>query len=383
VDGANLPDGPEAGRNFSRDLVDPDSVARVEILRGPASALYGSDALGGVVSYTTLDARDLVPGDGGAAGSLKLGYASADNSRAATVAAAGRDGAWDGLALGTFRRGGEVVPRLGMPNPMSIRTTSLLGKAGFAPSGRHRFGFSAQHLERRTGVDLLSELGTIPFTPIQVLADQGDDLVRRSQFTFEHRFEDSAAWFQRAEWRLYWQRADTAERTAEERDPGTGPLLRRSDSRFAQTILGVRSQAERRFQTAATDQRILVGLDLARTDTSRPYDRTQTDLASGVVTRTVAGAAYPSKICPDSTAWAAGVFAQDEVLFGEIGVATEEQALMATEVSRRVAEASGEVGQNAAATQQLSATVQEIARTAMDLARISEALSLSVGQFQV
>ena len=36
-----------------------DSVKRVEILRGPASSLYGSDALGGVVSYMTKDPLDL------------------------------------------------------------------------------------------------------------------------------------------------------------------------------------------------------------------------------------------------------------------------------------------------------------------------------------
>ena len=33
-------------------------MKRVEIIRGPASALYGSDALGGVVSYVTKDPAD-------------------------------------------------------------------------------------------------------------------------------------------------------------------------------------------------------------------------------------------------------------------------------------------------------------------------------------
>ncbi|NOG70869.1 TonB-dependent siderophore receptor [Roseicella sp. DB1501] len=61
VDGIRVPDfpGSNAGAGtFTRDFVDLESVKRIEILRGPASALYGSDALGGVVAYTLKDPRD-------------------------------------------------------------------------------------------------------------------------------------------------------------------------------------------------------------------------------------------------------------------------------------------------------------------------------------
>ena len=39
--------------NATRDLVDVGLIQRIEVLHGPASALYGSSALGGVVSMTT------------------------------------------------------------------------------------------------------------------------------------------------------------------------------------------------------------------------------------------------------------------------------------------------------------------------------------------
>ncbi len=46
------------------DYVDFGTLKNIEILKGPASALYGADALGGVVSYKSLKARDLLkPGD--------------------------------------------------------------------------------------------------------------------------------------------------------------------------------------------------------------------------------------------------------------------------------------------------------------------------------
>src|SRR6185295_10280848 len=36
-----------------------DDVARVEVLRGQQSAIYGSDAIGGVINYITPTGRDL------------------------------------------------------------------------------------------------------------------------------------------------------------------------------------------------------------------------------------------------------------------------------------------------------------------------------------
>lgn len=67
VDGVPLADAYSIGQFASagRDLVDLEAVERVEIQRGPASTLYGSDALAGVVAFRTLDPEALLlRGDG-------------------------------------------------------------------------------------------------------------------------------------------------------------------------------------------------------------------------------------------------------------------------------------------------------------------------------
>ena len=46
--------------NTGRQFADLVIVDRIEVLRGPASALYGSDAIAGVVAITTLDPSDLL-----------------------------------------------------------------------------------------------------------------------------------------------------------------------------------------------------------------------------------------------------------------------------------------------------------------------------------
>lgn len=109
VDGVNLPDGAEASRGLSRDFVDLDSLKRVEILRGSGSALYGSDALAGVVTYTTLDPADVLGPDAAYAGRLKGSYASVNNQKGLTATGAVRSGDWDAILVATRRAGNETT----------------------------------------------------------------------------------------------------------------------------------------------------------------------------------------------------------------------------------------------------------------------------------
>lgn len=46
-----------------RLFVDPDSIEKIEVLRGNGSALYGSDAIGGVINITTKDPSDMLDED--------------------------------------------------------------------------------------------------------------------------------------------------------------------------------------------------------------------------------------------------------------------------------------------------------------------------------
>lgn len=57
VDGTRMTfDSGHKGQFF----IDPDWLKRVEIIRGPGSALYGSNAMGGVISLQTIDPADLL-----------------------------------------------------------------------------------------------------------------------------------------------------------------------------------------------------------------------------------------------------------------------------------------------------------------------------------
>ena len=65
TDGIAVPDAFAIGSfsNANRNFVALDTLKRVEVVRGPTSSLYGSDALGGTVSFITRDPSDYL-GDG-------------------------------------------------------------------------------------------------------------------------------------------------------------------------------------------------------------------------------------------------------------------------------------------------------------------------------
>ncbi|MEJ3828473.1 TonB-dependent receptor plug domain-containing protein, partial [Campylobacter jejuni] len=56
IDGIEVSD-PYAGE-FDFGTLIADDVARVEVLRGQQSSIYGSDAIGGVIHYITLTGRE-------------------------------------------------------------------------------------------------------------------------------------------------------------------------------------------------------------------------------------------------------------------------------------------------------------------------------------
>lgn len=53
IDGIEVNDPSSPGNGFDFGGLDASNIARIEVLRGPQSTLYGSDAIGGVVSITT------------------------------------------------------------------------------------------------------------------------------------------------------------------------------------------------------------------------------------------------------------------------------------------------------------------------------------------
>jgi outer membrane receptor protein involved in Fe transport len=79
-------------------LVDVNAVEQVEVVRGPASVLYGSDAIGGVVNIITQ-----VPNRDGIHGRAGYRYGDVDGQNRFNARVSGRSGSFSVLAGGMFR----------------------------------------------------------------------------------------------------------------------------------------------------------------------------------------------------------------------------------------------------------------------------------------
>lgn len=134
-----------ARQNFNlahrgRFFTDPAILKQVEVLRGGASTLFGSGALGGVIFLDTKDADDvLAPGESWG-GEARVGYNSQGDEILGAVTFAARAGAFDMLAFAAGRpRFSDLEDGDGAPIIDSeIDSYQGLLKLGWEPGAGHR-----------------------------------------------------------------------------------------------------------------------------------------------------------------------------------------------------------------------------------------------------
>lgn len=84
IDGIRLPDRYEYGGYYNlgqSDYVDFSFLKSIEIIKGSISSLYGSDALGGLIYYRTLEPYDILGNDSNFNVEIPLNYYSENNGR--------------------------------------------------------------------------------------------------------------------------------------------------------------------------------------------------------------------------------------------------------------------------------------------------------------
>jgi outer membrane receptor protein involved in Fe transport len=106
VDGIRLNNSTfRQGPNQYLNTVDPIVVDRIEIVRGPGSALFGSDAIGGLINVLTERPR---LGAGGAYGAARLASASMDQSAQLGLRVGWSTPRTGALASASFRHFGDL-----------------------------------------------------------------------------------------------------------------------------------------------------------------------------------------------------------------------------------------------------------------------------------
>jgi len=112
-----------------RFFVDPELIGTAEVVRGPASALYGSGAVGGVLAFESVDADDLLADDEVWGARARIGNQSVNEESLASITAYTRQGAFDGIASFGIRQSGDIELASGanLPSDDDIQTALVKG----------------------------------------------------------------------------------------------------------------------------------------------------------------------------------------------------------------------------------------------------------------
>lgn len=330
VDGVRVPDGFTFGAQASGrgDYVDLGLVKSVEILRGPSSALYGSDGLAGAVSFITSDPVDFLEPGKNVGGLLRAAYSSADEEFGETAIIAGRSGDWsimaaytrrdykeldnkgdvaggiyfDGVA-GTSGKDANTGPLRTLPNPQDGRSNAALARIVYDPANGHKIRLTGEYLDTDlytnglTGVTATrNALGAVTASVDRLEAwDSGE----RKRVSLDWSWEGEGA-IDFARVALYWQDGEDNQYTEEDRTPAAD---RSRLNTFENRVIGASADARADFATGAITHRLVFGGDISKTR--------QRGLRDGTVPPF--GETYPTRAFPTTDFTRAGLFAGDEI----------------------------------------------------------------------
>ena len=167
-------------------FLDPELLKQVDIVRGPASALYGSDAIGGVVAATTKDPVDFLRPDQKHGFRLKLGYQDANQERLLSTSVYGiATEDLDYLLYSTSRKANDI--RQGGGNTLANSGDGIQGaliKLMWTPTWDHTYRISFESYKQTQE------------TPVNTQADDpsglstADRTTERKTVRLSHQFED-------------------------------------------------------------------------------------------------------------------------------------------------------------------------------------------------
>lgn len=114
-----------------RGFIETDTLKQVEVAKGASSSLYGSDALGGIVVFTTKDASDYLTDGETFAGNVKVGYTDDGKQSNIGTTFALATGDFEQVLNLTYRNGEESQNYADTKPALDIESTSIFYKGKY------------------------------------------------------------------------------------------------------------------------------------------------------------------------------------------------------------------------------------------------------------
>lgn len=324
IDGVRLPRSYINGSNaFGRDSLSLDLLKRIEIVRGPASVLYGSDGLAGLVNFITHEPADFLRQPNAAAksfgGKVSASYSGDDNGRSLSATLAGRANdqlewllsATGSRANGLKNMGVNDVANVdrSTPNPQDDQGRSLLMKMVFRPSEQQKHVFTIEHVDKDSAYELLSSRAKPPVTLASaVVGESASKSMTRDRATLTSRFKLDSALANHLQTVLSFQDATAQDNGVTQRKALANRVRNTS---YSERAWQMNVQADKLVRMGEEwSQRLSYGADYARTDVRNFFDGLDPGNASFVA----------RKYFPDTRESSRAVFLQSEIMSGALSM---------------------------------------------------------------
>lgn len=324
----------------TRDYVDLSFTKQAEIVRGPASVLWGADSLGGLLAVESVDPEDILEGrDRGARAGM--GFDSLNDRTTAEAIFAQRLAEGLEVMLGYKREESHEVERsraradggfYGCPrnidygaiacdklDPTDQSSERLLAKLVWTPNSDHRLEFTADLLRRETDVDQKQSLGPVyssftglPTGEIIHAYDRHLDLTR-DRYAVEHSWTPSSGWLDELKTTFAYVPHSYESLSFQNNTSPSGDAIRETNIlNYSEEFYELDVQATKRFVTGIIDHELIFGFDgdIAHTDYQR-ISR-ERNLTAGTSNESRAGGFNFTS----AETRRADLYAQDHMIFG-------------------------------------------------------------------
>jgi hemoglobin/transferrin/lactoferrin receptor protein len=319
IDGIRLPRSYVNGNNaFGRDALALDLVKRVELVRGPSSVLYGSDGLAGLVNFITYEPADFLRTADGETrdmgGRVAAGWSGDDDTSRVAATVAGRASDTVQWLVTGSTQAGKGLKNMGTndaantdrttPNPQNTSGDSLLVKLVAKPDGLQRHILTAEHVDKKSEIELLSSRAKPPLVASSVVGESARQNLNRDRFTWDGRYLLGAAWADQLQTVLSLQNSDSQDNGRTLRNDG-GVRIR--DTSYNEHAWQASVQASKTLPMSPEwTQKLTYGLDYSSTEVTSWFGGSDPAPLTPYV---------PKKYFPDSRDTSIATYAQSE--FGD------------------------------------------------------------------
>jgi vitamin B12 transporter len=181
IDGVELNDASQPAGGFDFSAIDLADVSRVEVLNGPQGSIWGSDAIGGVIAFTTREANGVrLYLEGGSYGTGRISGSAGRSTDQWALGVSASEFSTNGISEADPRNNYALYPGLSANEADADReiTASVRGRFTFSPSVE--IDGQARINQSRTDVD------GYPPPYYYVLADTNDVATSRSLDAYLH-----------------------------------------------------------------------------------------------------------------------------------------------------------------------------------------------------